>query len=82
MKKQILRTSATITKQNVCYLDDISKQTKFSGGKKFSRNKVINTLMRVATFLDVDLCNVKSEKELETRFQDSFKNYGKLNKHK
>lgn len=76
MKKGTM-TSAALTKQNLCFLDKISKGAKFTGGKKFSRTSILKTAVEVTKKLYVDVSNVKTEKELENRFKEAFRSYGK-----
>ena len=77
MKNQMLWTSAKITKQQLCFLDGISKNAKFSGGKKFSRASVLRSVLGVAKKLNIDVGGVRSEEELEHRFLSALKNHVK-----
>ncbi len=74
MKKQML-TSATITKKNMMLLDKISKESKYSGGKKLSRSAVLRSFIVTAMKINIDIHSIKNEKELESCFKSAFKNF-------
>lgn len=63
----------SLNKRQICFLEEISKNCKFSGGKKLSRTSLIRAFLRVARELDVDATEVKTEEELKERFLVSFK---------
>ncbi len=77
MKKQMLWTSAKITKQHLCFLDNISKEAKFSGGKKLSRALILRSVLGVAKKLNIDVDGIKTEEELERRVLIALKNHAK-----
>lgn len=68
-------TSATLTKNQICFLDRISKDTRFRGGKKLSRTAIVRVLIKVAGNLNTNVGEVKSEQELEDRFLAAFREY-------
>ncbi|MBI5614249.1 hypothetical protein HY947_04960 [Candidatus Gottesmanbacteria bacterium] len=78
--KKTLWTGATLTKQQLCFLDGISKEAKFSGGKKFSRAAIVRTALAVARKLNIDVSNVRTEDELERRFLQAFAHHAKTGK--
>jgi len=57
-------------------METISKKAKFTGGKKFSRSSIIRTVVEVSRKLNIDVSNVKTEKELENRFIEALRCYG------
>lgn len=77
MNKQNQLTSAALSKENICFMETIAKEAKYSGGKKFSRASIIRILVQVSKKIKVDVSNVKTEKELENRFTDALRAYGK-----
>lgn len=77
MNKQIQLTSAALSKDNLCFMETISKKAKFTGGKKLSRSSIIRTLVEVSKKLNIDVSKVKTEKELENRFTEALRCYGK-----
>lgn len=78
--KKTLWTSATLNKNQLCFLDGISKEAKFSGGKKFSRASIVRTALEVVKKLKIDVSSVRTEEELEKRFLRAFSRYGKAGK--
>lgn len=68
-------STIALTKNQICFLDDASKKSKFSGGKKLSRTEIIRALLRAAGRMRVDASGVKSEEELKTRFLVAFTQY-------
>lgn len=77
MNKQTQLTSAALSKDNLCFMESISKKAKFTGGKKFSRTSIIRTLVEVSKKLNIDVSNVKTERELENRFVEALRCYRK-----
>lgn len=57
-------TTMGLTKNQVCYLEGLSKSSKFSGGRKISRTAIIRALLLACKDVDIDVDGVKSEKEL------------------
>jgi len=76
MNKQSQLTSVALSKENLCFMETISKKAKFTGGKKFSRSSIIRTVVEVSRKLNIDVSNVKTEKELENRFIEALRCYG------
>jgi hypothetical protein len=75
MSKERFWSTASLNKRQICFLDKISKNAKFTGGKKLSRAAIIRTLVKVAQKLDTDISGIKSEKELKNRLLSAFKEY-------
>lgn len=75
MSKETFWSTATLNKSQICFLDKVSKDAKFTGGKKLSRAAIMRTLLKVAQELDIDISEVKSEEELKNRFLNAFKEY-------
>ncbi|MDD3473420.1 MAG: hypothetical protein PHS86_11600 [Syntrophaceae bacterium] len=66
-------TTLGLTKKQTCFLDGVSKQCKFSGGKKFSRTAIIRACLKAVRKIGVDVTEVKTERDLKERFSLSFK---------
>lgn len=73
MKKKI-GTTLSLTKKQICLLDNISKGSKFSGGRKLSRTAIIRAFMSVAENLQINVTGAKGEDELTERILSAFKN--------
>ncbi|MFC1621429.1 hypothetical protein ACFL2G_03895 [Candidatus Omnitrophota bacterium] len=74
MTKEYRRCS-NLSKKHICFLDTISKKCRFSNGKNLCRTSIIRALLKACKRLDIDVCNVKTEKELKRRVVDSFKKH-------
>ncbi len=70
MKKKWMRIS--LSKRQLCLLDEISKNCRFSGGRKFRRTAIIRAFLKAGKMLNVDVSGVKTEEELKGRFLASF----------
>lgn len=66
-------TTVGLNRSQICFLDRISKDSRFSEGRKLCRTAIIRALLRACRTLDVDLSMVKSEEELRQRILSSFK---------
>ena len=66
-------TCVSLNKKQICFLDEISKNCKFSGGRKLCRTSIIRAFLRVAQKLDIDTSGIKSEAELKKRMLASFR---------
>ncbi|MDD5236557.1 MAG: hypothetical protein PHU91_02715 [Candidatus Omnitrophica bacterium] len=66
-------TSVNLSKKEICFLDEISKNCKFSGGRKLRRTSILRALLVAGKRLNIDVNRVKSEKELKERVLVSFK---------
>lgn len=82
MTRKIKIICAALSKGERCYLENISKKANYSGGKRFSRTSIIRTLLEVSRKLNINVSNVKSEKELENRFKEGLRCFGKSDNHK
>jgi len=76
MSRQKVWTSAALTKEQLCFVDNLSKRARFSGGKKLSRAAVMRALLGVAKTLQIDVSGVRSEKELEERVVEALQRKG------
>ncbi|OGF52399.1 MAG: hypothetical protein A2044_02055 [Candidatus Firestonebacteria bacterium GWA2_43_8] len=49
------------------YLDNISKKSKFTGGAKLSRTKILRALVKAMREMKIDVTGVKTEDQLKKR---------------
>ncbi|MCK5450792.1 MAG: hypothetical protein KAI70_03395 [Candidatus Omnitrophica bacterium] len=75
MSKNDFWSTGTLNKEQIGFLDGISNDARFSGGKSFSRTAIIRALLDVARKVSVDVNEVKGEKELKDRFLLAFEKY-------
>lgn len=61
-----------LSRKQICFLDKLSKKCKFSGGKTLSRSVILRALLTVLKDLDLDVKDVKTEKELKERMLVGF----------
>ena len=66
-------TTVALNKRQICFLDGISKGSKFSGGRKLSRTSILRALLKTAKKLDIDVNQVRGERDLKERVLESFK---------
>ena len=62
-----------LTKKQICFLDKISKDCKFSGGRKFSRTAILRSFLTAINDLDIKVNKIKSEKALKREILVAFK---------
>ncbi len=67
------RMCVGLSKKHICFLERISKDCKFSGGRKLSRTSIIRAFLKVAKGMDVDVTSVKGERQLKERFLAVFR---------
>jgi len=75
MDKQKVRgfwSTVRLNKKQICFLGDVAKNCRFSGGKKFSKTAIIRALLSMTKKLRTDVSEVKTEEELKERFLDVF----------
>jgi len=66
-------TTVALNKRQICFLDELSKRSKFSGGRKLSRTSILRALLKMAAMLDIEVSQVRTEKELKGRILSSFR---------
>lgn len=66
-------TSVNLSKSQICFLNEISKNCRFSGGRKLCRTSIIRAFLKAAKSMNVDVTRVKSERELRKRFTALFR---------
>ena len=65
-------TTVALNKKQICFLDEISKKSRFSGGRKLSRTSILRAILKMAERLDIEVSQVRTEKDLRKRILDSF----------
>ena len=66
-------THVGLSKRQICFLDKLSKACRFSGGKTLSRSVIMRAFLTVLKDLELDVNNVKTEKELKEKILVAFK---------
>jgi len=66
-------TTVALNKKQICFLDGISKTSKFSGGRKLSRTSILRAILKAIKTFDINVSEVKTEKELRDRVLESFR---------
>ena len=56
-----------LNKKQICYLDGLSKSSRFFGGRKLSRIAILRSLFWACKKVEIDVDGVKSEEELYER---------------
>jgi len=64
-----------LSKKQICFLDELSKDCKFSGGVKLRRTSILRALLTAVKRLDINVGRVRSEEELKERIVASFGRY-------
>ena len=68
--KQVGRVVAFLTREQIDFIDKISKDALFSTGKKLSRTEIIQAMVETIRKLTFSGDNVKTKDELETKMED------------
>lgn len=63
------RIPAAFTKDMMAWLDEMTREAKFSGGAALRITQILRALVRIGMWLDIDIKGVKDEKELFDRIQ-------------
>lgn len=66
-------TTVGLNREQVCFLNEISKRAKFSGGRKLSRTAILRAIIKAARNLGINATGVKTEKELKGRVLEAFR---------
>ena len=66
-------TTVGLNREQICFLDGISKKAKFSGGRKLSRTAILRAIIKTARKLGIDAAGVKTEKELKGMILEAFR---------
>ncbi|MCM8774258.1 MAG: hypothetical protein NC820_05950, partial [Candidatus Omnitrophica bacterium] len=72
-KKKVYSVNLGMHKNQIEFIDNITKEIRFSGGKKPSRAQIVDSFIKIAMKLKVDVRGVKTEKDVEERFFKALK---------
>jgi hypothetical protein len=62
-----IKLSVFLSREEDAYLESLSSTAKFSGGKKLSKTKLIESMVRALRTTNLDVRGVKTEEELLNR---------------
>ena len=66
-KASMIKLSVFLNREEDAYLEGLASTAKFSGGKKLSKTKLIEAMVRAFRKTDLDVRGVKDEQELLNR---------------
>jgi hypothetical protein len=66
-KVSMIKLSVFLNRDEDAYLEGLASTAKFSGGKKLSKTKLIEAMVRAFRKTDLDVRGVKDEQELINR---------------
>jgi hypothetical protein len=67
VKVSVIKLSVFLNHEEDAYLEGLASTAKFSGGKKLSKTKLIEAMVRAFRKTDLDVRGVKDEQELLNR---------------
>jgi len=72
-KKKQSNLRVGLTKKQVCFLDKLITNIRFSSGKKFTRSQVVKALFHGTKNFGIKIRGIKSEKELTKQFLAAYR---------
>ena len=66
-RSSMIKLSVFLNRDEDAYLENLSSTAKFSGGKKLSKTKLIEAMVRAFRQTELDVRGVKDEQELLNR---------------
>ena len=66
-RSSMIKLSVFLNRDEDAYLENLSSTAKFSGGKKISKTKLIEAMVRAFRQTELDMRGVKDEQELLNR---------------
>ncbi len=63
----MIKLSVFLSREEDAYLESLSSTAKFSGGKKLSKTKLIESMVRALRTTNLDVRGVKTDEELLNR---------------
>ena len=66
-KTTMIKLSVFLNREEDAYLEDLASTAKFSGGKKLSKTKLIEAMVRAFRKTNLDVRGVKDDQELLKR---------------
>lgn len=67
VKSAMIKLSVFLNREEDAYLEGLASTAKFTGGKKLSKTKLIEAMVRAFRQTDLDVRGVKDEQELLNR---------------
>jgi hypothetical protein len=68
-KSSMIKLSVFLNREEDAYLESLASTAKFSGGKKLSKTKLIEAMVRAFRKTDLDVRGVKDDQELLNRVE-------------
>jgi hypothetical protein len=69
-----IKLSVFLNRQEDEYLENLSSTAKFSGGKKISKTRLVENMVKAFSSTELDVRGVTSEEELLTRLKAQLRN--------
>jgi len=66
-KSSMIKLSVFLNRDEDAYLESLASTAKFSGGKKLSKTKLIEAMVKAFRNIDLDVRGVKDDQELFNR---------------
>jgi hypothetical protein len=66
-RKAMIKLSVFLNREEDAYLENLASTAKFSGGKKISKTKLIEAMVRAFKETDLDVRGVRDDEELLER---------------
>jgi len=66
-KTVMIKLSVFLSREEDAYLENLASTAKFSGGKKISKTKLIESMVRAFSITTLDVQGVKTDEELLRR---------------
>jgi hypothetical protein len=66
-KSSVIKLSVFLNREEDAYLETLASTAKFSGGKKLSKTRLIETMVRAFRRTNLDVRGVKDDQELLNR---------------
>jgi hypothetical protein len=67
VKSSVIKLSVFLNRDEDAYLESLASTAKFSGGRKLSKTKLIETMVRAFRRTNLDVRGVKDDQELLNR---------------
>lgn len=71
----MIKLSVFLNRQEDAYLETLASTAKFSGGKKISKTRLIENMVRAFSTTELDMRGVKTSEELLQRLSAQLRNY-------
>ena len=72
-RSAMIKLSVFLNREEDAYLEQLASTAKFSGGKKLSKTKLIEAMVRAFRKIDLDVRGVKDDQELLNRVSERVK---------